>query len=278
MMTKEHIIETVGPIRFTISTGESGGSIGQIQVANAYPGITNGLIPSLTYPDVWSTAIEVADCLLTETYWPKNPSFSTPRSRRSTATARPTRSARRGSRSSFRPGFPRMAASADRRSRRRRRRIWHATTSRSRTPKAAARRRERPPGELWGRRGQDGFAKRPIDNVGVQYGLEALNLPVANPGKITLAQFLDLNLKIGGVDIDGLPTHSARAPTRTSRGSPTARATSTTPGPRAGRDPRSAIAVERRVHTPYHAYVTEARLAAIGHADNHAIWHAPGGR
>src|SRR5262249_45656192 len=71
MMTKEKIIETVGPIRFTISTGGSGGSIGQLQISNAYPGITNGLIPSLTFPDVWSTAMEVSDCFLLETYWPK---------------------------------------------------------------------------------------------------------------------------------------------------------------------------------------------------------------
>ena len=37
----------------------------------------------------------------------------------------------------------------------------------------------------------------PLDNVGVQYGLEALQ-----KGQITPAQFVDLNAKIGGVDID----------------------------------------------------------------------------
>ena len=42
-----------------------------------------------------------------------------------------------------------------------------------------------------------GFARRPLDNVGVQYGLLALN-----KGLISKAQFLDLNEKIGGVDID----------------------------------------------------------------------------
>ncbi|MGI4802916.1 MAG: DUF6351 family protein, partial [Janthinobacterium lividum] len=42
-----------------------------------------------------------------------------------------------------------------------------------------------------------GFALRPYDNVGVQYGLAALNA-----GSITPTQFLDLNQKIGGYDID----------------------------------------------------------------------------
>ncbi len=40
-----------------------------------------------------------------------------------------------------------------------------------------------------------GFAGIPIDNVGVQYGLGALQ-----QGKITPAQFVDLNVKIGGLD------------------------------------------------------------------------------
>ena len=42
-----------------------------------------------------------------------------------------------------------------------------------------------------------GFAGLPLDNVGVQYGLEALK-----KGQITPAQFVDLNAKIGGADID----------------------------------------------------------------------------
>jgi hypothetical protein len=42
-----------------------------------------------------------------------------------------------------------------------------------------------------------GFARRPFDNVGVQYGLKALNA-----GQISPAQFLDLNEAIGGYDQD----------------------------------------------------------------------------
>jgi hypothetical protein len=42
-----------------------------------------------------------------------------------------------------------------------------------------------------------GFAKRPFDNVGVQYGFKSLI-----EGVITPQQFLDLNEKIGGYDAD----------------------------------------------------------------------------
>ena len=50
---------------------------------------------------------------------------------------------------------------------------------------------------VYGVNPETGFALRPFDNVGVQYGLKALNA-----GAITVAQFLDLNERIGGVDHD----------------------------------------------------------------------------
>src|SRR6185312_3018026 len=48
-----------------------------------------------------------------------------------------------------------------------------------------------------GKRAKDGFANRPFDNVGIQYGLKALR-----EGAITTDQFVDLNTHIGGLDID----------------------------------------------------------------------------
>ena len=50
---------------------------------------------------------------------------------------------------------------------------------------------------IYGRDPVTGFGLRPYDNVGVQYGLGALN-----SGAITTTQFLDLNQGIGGVDQD----------------------------------------------------------------------------
>jgi hypothetical protein len=51
---------------------------------------------------------------------------------------------------------------------------------------------------VMGRDPATGFARRPLDNVGVEYGREALRRRV-----ITVDQFLDLNEGIGGYDIDG---------------------------------------------------------------------------
>jgi uncharacterized protein YaeQ len=50
----------------------------------------------------------------------------------------------------------------------------------------------------FGRDPKTGFARRSLDNVGVQYGLKALNSNAIAP-----ADFIDLNRKIGGYDNDG---------------------------------------------------------------------------
>jgi hypothetical protein len=52
--------------------------------------------------------------------------------------------------------------------------------------------------QVFGRDPKTGFARSPWDNVGVQYGLKALN-----DGVISFAQFIDINKRIGGHDING---------------------------------------------------------------------------
>ncbi|EKF74213.1 hypothetical protein A11A3_09445 [Alcanivorax hongdengensis A-11-3] len=69
MMAKERIIEQYGELRYTIGTGCSGGSITQQHVANAYPGIYQGLIVQCSYPDVWTTATQFADYHLLSHYF-----------------------------------------------------------------------------------------------------------------------------------------------------------------------------------------------------------------
>jgi hypothetical protein len=44
----------------------------------------------------------------------------------------------------------------------------------------------------------DGFANRPFDNVGIQYGLDGLRTGALSP-----AQFVDLNTKVGSLDYNG---------------------------------------------------------------------------
>jgi len=62
MMTKELIIEKYGPIRYTIGDGCSGGSIMQHSIASAYPGLLDGIQPNCSFQDTFTTAIEIADC------------------------------------------------------------------------------------------------------------------------------------------------------------------------------------------------------------------------
>jgi hypothetical protein len=51
---------------------------------------------------------------------------------------------------------------------------------------------------FYGRKPRTGFASRPLDNIGVQYGLVAFN-----SGKVDTEQFLDLNEWIGRHDENG---------------------------------------------------------------------------
>lgn len=277
MMVKERVIEQLGPIRYTMSTGGSGGAIGQLQVSNAYPGLVNGLMPSQMFADVWSTAIEVADCFLTETYFPAAAIPFTPLQKAAVDGHGPPQSSCAAWSATFAPsGIPMRGCFSG------------STLPPTSTPEPPPDGRDyfpilNPGGcratvndiqvNVWGRR-PDGFAKRPIDNVGVQYGLEALNLPVGNPGKIAFAQFLDMNARIGGVDIDGVRQVDR---TRTDPGVPEIVYRSSMIDDGEGLAHTAIInfanSTNIEIHTSYHAYALEARMAKIGHADNHVIWH-----
>jgi hypothetical protein len=68
VMAKERLVERYGELRYTIGTGCSGGSLTQQQVANAYPGIYQGILPQCTFPDAWSTGQQLADYHLVRGY------------------------------------------------------------------------------------------------------------------------------------------------------------------------------------------------------------------
>ncbi len=69
MMMKEHVSDTYGPIRFTMGSGCSGGSINSNMNASIYPGLLDGITISCAYPDSETTTMEVSDCvLLVEAY------------------------------------------------------------------------------------------------------------------------------------------------------------------------------------------------------------------
>ncbi len=63
MMMKEHITENYGEIKYTMGNGCSGGSIGQNTISSTYPGLIDGIQVQCDYSDSITTAIEVSDCV-----------------------------------------------------------------------------------------------------------------------------------------------------------------------------------------------------------------------
>src|SRR5207245_5135106 len=113
-----------------------------------------------------------------------------------------------------------------------------------------------------------GFVAPPFDNVGVQYGLGALQV-----GTITPAQFIDLNQKVGGRTIDYDPSPD-RVHTPESNWAVTYQGGLYNEGNNMhlpiidlrGHD------VEE-IHHDYRSYVMRARLErSNGHHDNQVIW------
>ena len=69
VMAKEYLIKTYGTLRYTIGTGCSGGSLAQYWIANGYPGIYQGILPTCSFPDTWSTASQFLDYHLLLSYF-----------------------------------------------------------------------------------------------------------------------------------------------------------------------------------------------------------------
>ena len=67
-MVKEHFIETYGAPRYTIGFGGSGGAIQQHLIANNYPGILDGIVPSASFQDSLTLGT-VPDCRLLALYF-----------------------------------------------------------------------------------------------------------------------------------------------------------------------------------------------------------------
>ena len=68
-MVKEQFIEDYGKPLFTFGRGGSGGSYQQNQIADRYPGLLDGIIPSLTFPDVQELVTMITDSRLLNNYF-----------------------------------------------------------------------------------------------------------------------------------------------------------------------------------------------------------------
>ena len=193
IMTKEHVIKSYGNVRWTIGTGCSGGSLVQQQVANAYPGVYQAITPQCSFTDAWSSAMEYEDYFMLLQYF-ENPARWSPGTlwtplQIASVIDHPNV----GNPITFTNVIPNSGLPS------------RACPS---VPDAAVYNPKTNPGgvkctlqdymvNIFGKR-PDGFANRPFDNVGIQYGLDGLRTGVLSP-----AQFVDLNARVGGLDYNG---------------------------------------------------------------------------
>jgi hypothetical protein len=270
MMLKEHIRDTYGYIRYTIGNGCSGGGLQQYMVAAMYPGLLDGIQPNCSFADMWSTAPDVGECHGLIDYFQNNPSE---------------------------PWVPQIDGHRDPSDCE----AWNETfwpvtdpgkASNCNLPqKDVYNPQSNPRGtrcdlqdyqiDIWGRRPRSewgpverriqlGFAERPFDNVGVEYGLRALQ-----EGLITPAEFADLNAKAGGADIDG-----NSIPQRDFMDRPTAITAYRTGQITDARQLADVPIIDLRgysetgeIHTSVYSYTMRARLdRANGNHANQVIW------
>ena len=213
-------------LRYTIGTGCSGGSLAQYWIANAYPGVYQGILPTCSFPDAWTSAIQVADYALLEHYFFESTltgGAAWSPSQEAAVEGIPTTANAFLSVgcTNFNPpytpatcptGFfygavpywPCPGVTSQQ--------LYNAQTNPGGVRCSIADLAknllgpERP--SVWSpaeKKIGHGFAGMPFDNVGVQYGLAAMR-----DGAITPAQFVDLNTHIGGADIDLNPVPQRR--------------------------------------------------------------------
>ena len=188
-MVKEHLIKQYGEPVHTIGWGDSGGAIELNLTAQNYPGLLDGIIAADSFPDMTGLAQSVTDCALLDHAF-----------RTSTLTWSDEQKSAVAGFASWRTCHPTMTG-------------FTVMDPRNFCPPILPKeliydRKTNPAGarcdiydneiNVFGRDPRTGFARRPLDNVGVQYGLLAFN-----SGKIDAEQFVDLNERVGGYDDDG---------------------------------------------------------------------------
>ena len=190
MMTKEHFIEAYGAPKWTVGFGGSGATYQQHQIGDGYPGLLDGLIVQRSFPDMeFGTVGMISDARLLANYFDKLAAavtFTDEQQRQIAGLGQLATLKTNG----LNPGRITVGEYCSLPEAMRYDPVKNPTGARCDVYDHAV--------NVWGRDPKTGFARRPLDNVGVQYGLGALN-----SGTITKEQFLDLNAKIGGYDHDG---------------------------------------------------------------------------
>lgn len=194
MMTKEHIIERYGDVRRVVGTNGSGAALQQFNAANNAPGLISAGLPTATFADIPSTAMTVADCGLLLRYY-ANSELEWSQRKQAAVNGHNLLSGNQLNAicQSWADTFldrldPTTGCPVPEEMR------YNAETN----PSGVRCTVQEANVNIFGRDPVTGFARRPLDNTGVQYGLAAFN-----DGTISFEEFLDLNRNIGGYDIDG---------------------------------------------------------------------------
>jgi Tannase-like family of unknown function (DUF6351) len=200
MMSKEQFVKTYGVPEFSVSYGCSGGSYGSAMPADRIPGLFDGILIMCTFPDPISIAFSGSDGHLLTHYWAvTDPTGFTDDQKNAVTGYKSVTAFIAAANQSGRtdpvpgrvdiPGYVSAPFNAIVPTNIRYDPVTNPTGIRGTVYDASK--------TIYGVDRRTGFALRPFDNVGVQYGLKALN-----DGVITTTQFLDLNEKIGGYDQD----------------------------------------------------------------------------
>ena len=211
MITKEYFAEAYGVPEVTIGEGGSGGAIQQFLVAQNYPGILDAIAPTSPFPDAMSIAPGVIDCALLGNYYSSEAGSELTAEQRRAVNGHLSGLTCTLWEQTFVPvadparcGFGDAAGGVVRT-------LPGLSEGLPTVPSGEAYDPETNPGglrctmqdsypQVFDTDPETGFAERPVDNTGVQYGLGALN-----GGAIDAEQFLTLNESIGGLDLDANP-------------------------------------------------------------------------
>ncbi len=209
MMVKERFVESFGPVAYTLGWGSSGGAMQQHHIAQNYPGLLDGIIPASASPDSITRIGFVTDCSLMNRVFETSTTKWTEEQKTAVAGFATWKACTGGEgytgaawmKSGYSPGWidPQFCGKGVPMDKR-----FHPTNN----PKGVRCNAQEDMVNIFGR-GADGRARRPLDSVGVQYGLEAFKT-----GRISAAQFVELNEKIGGWDLDAqwIPQRSVADP------------------------------------------------------------------
>ncbi|TDT18309.1 hypothetical protein BDK89_3928 [Ilumatobacter fluminis] len=201
VMVKDRFVSAYDDPDYTVGVGGSGGGIQQYVYAQNHPGLIDAGVPQYSYPDMITQTIHIGDCELLERWMDLNVLQGNARwtdwALRSAIEGLNATDAVDNQAAALQPYLPRGATECMN--------AWRGLSPLTLNPNFGTAPGISGPDQVsteWTHYGdainvygtaEDGFAARTWDNVGVQYGLQALL-----DGTITTDEFVALNATAGG--------------------------------------------------------------------------------